>query len=49
MAHVTLSDTDPMIRMKHPEFDPYPASGAFVMNLVDELVAAGHRIELPPA
>ena len=49
MAHVPLSAQDPMIQMNHPEFDPYSATGAFVLNLVDELVAAGHRIELPPA
>ena len=49
MAHVNLSDDDPMIKMNHPEFDPYAASGAFVLQLVDELVAAGHRLELPPA
>jgi hypothetical protein len=49
MAHVSLSDDDPMIEMKHPEFDPYSASGAFVLKLVDELVASGHRIDLPPA
>ena len=49
MAHVDLSDMDPMIQMKHPEFDPYSATGAFVMALVDELVSSGHRISLPPA
>ena len=49
MAHVVLSDDDPMIGMKHPEFDPYSATGVFVLRLVDELVASGHRIELPPA
>ena len=48
MAHVSLSDDDPMILLEHPEFDPYSASGAFVLKLVDELVASGHRIELPP-
>ena len=47
MAHVDLSDMDPMIQMKHPEFDPYSATGAFVMALVDELVSSGHRISLP--
>lgn len=47
MAHVVLRDDDPMIRMNHPEFDPYAASGAFVLRLVDELVAAGHRLQLP--
>ena len=49
MAHVSLSDDDPMVGMKHPEFDPYSATGAFVLQLVGELVASGHRIELPPA
>ena len=49
MAHVNLADDDLMVQMKHPEFDPYSASGAFVMTLVDELVASGHRISLPSA
>jgi hypothetical protein len=47
MAHVMLPDSDAMVRMKHPEFDPYSASGAFVLQLVEELVAGGHRIERP--
>jgi Sensors of blue-light using FAD len=47
MAFVDISDRDPMIMMGHPEFDPYSASGALVMTLVDELVAAGHDIKLP--
>lgn len=45
MAHVVLPDDDAMVRMQHPEFDPYAASGAFVLRLVDELLASGHRIE----
>ncbi len=44
MAHVRLPDDDAMVRMQHPEFDPYSASGAFVLKLVDELLAGGHRI-----
>jgi hypothetical protein len=44
MAHVALPDDDAMIRMQHPEFDPYSATGGFVLNLVDELLASGHRI-----
>jgi len=48
MAHVVLPDDDAMVRMQHPEFDPYSASGAFVLRLVDELVARGHRIEGTP-
>ena len=47
MAHVNLADDHPMVQMKHPEFDPYSASGAFVMTLVDELLASGHPITLP--
>ena len=47
MAFVDISDRDPMIKMGHPEFDPYSASGALVMTLVEELVAAGHDIRLP--
>jgi hypothetical protein len=49
MAHVRLTADDPMIQLKHPEFDPYTASGSFVMTLVDELLASGHRIESPVA
>jgi hypothetical protein len=47
MALVNLSEQDVMVQMKHPEFDPYSASGAFVMTLVDELLASGQRIGLP--
>lgn len=47
MAHVSLSDDDVMIRLQHPEFDPYSASGGFVLKLVDELLANGHRIVVP--
>lgn len=49
MALVTLPDDDPMIRMKHPEFDPYSAPGPLVLRLVDDLVASGRRIDLPAA
>jgi Sensors of blue-light using FAD len=49
MAHVHLADDHPMVQLKHPEFDPYSAPGAFVMTLVDELLASGHRIALPAA
>ncbi len=47
MAHVDLSDRDPMVLMKHPEFDPYSAPGALVMTMVDELLASGHPIQVP--
>lgn len=49
MAHVDLSDMDPMVQMKHPEFDPYSASGAFAMTLLEELLSAGSTIKLPLA
>ncbi len=48
MALVDLSDSDPMVRLGHPEFDPYHASGAMVMTLLDELLESGQRIVLPP-
>ena len=49
MAHVNLAEDDPMVKLNHPEFDPYSASGAYVMTLIDELLASGHRINLPAA
>ena len=49
MAHVDLRADDPMILLQHPEFDPYSAPGAIAMRLIDELCAAGQRIQLPPA
>lgn len=47
MALVDLSDREPMVQLKHPEFDPYSASGADAMKLLDALVASGHPIEQP--
>jgi hypothetical protein len=47
MAHVDLSDLDPMVQMKHPEFDPYSATGRHVMLLFEELLASGARINTP--
>ena len=47
MALVEISDSDPMVRLGHPEFDPYQASGPMAMRLVDELLASGQRITLP--
>ena len=45
MALVDLSDREPMVQLKHPEFDPYSASGADAMKLVEELLASGQPIE----
>lgn len=44
MAHVILSEDDPMIQLRHPEFDPYSAAGQTVMKMVGELFATGNRI-----
>lgn len=49
MAHVLLPDDDAMVRLQHPEFDPYSASGAHMLRLLGELVDGGHRIEAAPA
>ncbi len=47
MAHVMLADDDPMIQLRHPEFDPYSASGQTMMKLVHELFSTGQRIRKP--
>lgn len=47
MAHVTLPDDEAMLRMQYLEFDPYAASGAYVLQLLDTLLAGGHRIDTP--
>lgn len=49
MAHVQLLDNDPMVQMQHPEFDPYAATGAAALKLLDDLCASGQRLTLPPA
>lgn len=45
MALVELSDRDPMVRLNHPEFDPYSASAATATALLDALLASAERIE----
>lgn len=44
MAHVLMPDENAMVRLKHPEFDLYSATGAFALEFVDQLLADGHRI-----
>lgn len=46
MAHVNLSALDPMVKLMHPEFDPYSAPGALVMKQVDEMIASSESISL---
>ena len=45
MAHVPLSARDPMVLMKHPEFDPYSASGNLVLGELSELIASGRLLD----
>jgi hypothetical protein len=44
MAHVVLPDDNAMARMQYRGLDPYSVSAAAVLQLVDELLASGHRI-----
>ena len=46
MALVNLSVDDPMIRLQHPEYDPYSASGTQVMQLLMDLLETGQPINL---
>ena len=45
MALVNLSMDDPMVAMKHPEFDPYSAGSKAVMGLITDLVLSGSAIK----
>ena len=49
MALVKLSVDDPMVKMQHPEFDPYSASGEQVLQLLTHLIASGQPITAPSA
>ena len=44
MALVNLSIDDPMVTMKHPEFDPYSASGKLVMQELADLIQSGQLL-----
>jgi hypothetical protein len=47
MALVHLSVDDPMVKLQHPDFDPYSATGAQVMQQVMDLLQAGQPIRMP--
>lgn len=47
MALVHLSVDDPMVKLHHPEFDPYAATGAQVMQQVTDLLKDGQPIRMP--
>ena len=38
MAHVIISESDPIVQLKHPEFDPFTPSSAQLMSLIDDLL-----------
>jgi hypothetical protein len=38
MAHVIISESDPIVQLKHPEFDPFTASSEQLMSLIDDLL-----------
>jgi hypothetical protein len=45
MALIDLSDTDPMVVMQHPEFDPYSASSETLERQIDEWISSGKPIQ----
>ena len=45
MALIDLSDTDPMVVMRHPEFDPYSASSETLEQQIDEWISSGKPIQ----
>lgn len=47
MALVHLSIDDPMVTMKHPEFDPYSANSTAIMGLITELLSSSSVIQNP--
>ena len=47
MALIDLSDTDPMVVLQHPEFDPYSAPYIFLMQQIDEWITTGKPIQSP--
>ena len=44
MALVYLSKNDPLVKMAHPEFDPYSASAKDAIFILDELIKTGSPI-----
>jgi hypothetical protein len=44
MAHVVISENDPIVQLKHPEFDPFNATAEDLLALVDDLLAQSSPI-----
>lgn len=38
MAHVIISESEPMVQLNHPEFDPYAASSEQLKALIEDLL-----------
>ena len=47
MALVNLSVDDPMVTMRHPEFDPYSANSHAILGLINDLLSSGTAIQDP--
>ena len=47
MALVSLNIDDPMVSMKHPEFDPYSATSSAILSLINDLLSSGTAIHDP--
>ena len=47
MAHVNLSDLDPMSKIEWPEFDASSVTGLLVMARIDQLIGSGTVIKAP--
>jgi formate-dependent nitrite reductase cytochrome c552 subunit len=45
MALIKLSDQDPMVKLQHPEFDPYSASGPQAMQQLLHWLDSSQPIE----
>ena len=44
MAHVVISENDPIVQLKHPEFDPFNATAEDLLSLVDDLLSQSSPI-----
>jgi len=44
MAHVVISESDPIIQLKHPEFDPFTASASQMRDLIEDLLLNATQI-----
>jgi hypothetical protein len=44
MAHVVISESDPIVQLKHPEFDPFTASASQMSDLIEDLLLNATQI-----